>query len=50
MHKSILALLAGAAIALPAAAQIGAPGATDWEDAPARREEPVLARGAEGAR
>ena len=30
MAKTILALLAGAAIALPAAAQIGAPGATDW--------------------
>lgn len=30
MHKRILALLTGAAIALPAVAQIGAPGATDW--------------------
>ncbi|WP_404714118.1 nuclear transport factor 2 family protein [Sphingomonas sp. MMS24-J13] len=30
MQKRILALLAGMAMALPAAAQIGAPGATDW--------------------
>ncbi|MEO6338732.1 MAG: nuclear transport factor 2 family protein [Caulobacteraceae bacterium] len=30
MKKRILALLACAAIALPVAAQIGAPGATDW--------------------
>jgi uncharacterized protein (TIGR02246 family) len=34
MRKSILTLLAGLAMSAPAAAQIGAPGATDWAKTP----------------
>jgi len=37
MKKSVMALLACAAIAIPAAAQIGAPGATDWVKKPQPR-------------